>query len=176
MKNSKDTSKEKEISAQDNDLQDAESRIYELGFHIDTGLSKQKVKELFQNIKQSIAKDATVIATGEPQHMELAYTISLMERTGRHDFPESFFGWIAYESIGSIHEQILDMMKNQNDIFRYIDLRTTKEAAEYSAFQHEEKYQNTQRTTLPKEKKIEKKQERETEHKPNPVIENIATT
>ncbi len=175
MKNSKDTAKEKEISAQDNDLQDAELRIYELGFHIDTGLSKQKVKELFQNIKQSIAKDATVIATGEPQHMELAYTISRMERTGRHDFPESFFGWIAYESIGSVHEQILEMMKNQNDIFRYIDLRTTKEAAEYSAFQYEQKYKNTQHTTLSKEK-VDKNKEKEPEHKSESVIENIATT
>ncbi len=175
MKYSKDTAKEKETSAQDNDLQDTELRIYELGFHIDTGLSKQKVKELFQKIKESITKDAKVIATGEPQHITLAYTISRMERTGRHDFPASFFGWIVYESINSVHEQILDMIKNQNDVFRYIDLRTTKEAAEYSAFQHTEKYKNAQRATL-SEEKVDKDQEKEIKHKSKPVIENIATT
>ena len=150
----KDTKKEN-VSNEEHDLDHAEPRVYELGFHIDPDLPKQKIKELFQNIKNNIANEGTVITIGEPHRLRLAYTISRMERTGRHDFSSAFFGWVAYQSDGEAHARIIDMIKEHNDIFRYIDIRTTKEATEHAAIQHEEWYRHAQKQDSQEEEKMD---------------------
>ncbi len=115
----------------------AEPRVYELGFHIDPELSHEDVKRIFQEIKAAAAEAGTVIATNEPEKMQLAYTISHMEHTGRHDFAASFFVWVAYEATSEAHKEVIGAANNEKDIFRFIDLITTKEAALHAAEQYE---------------------------------------
>ncbi len=164
----------KEVSGEESDANHSESRVYELGFHIDPDLPKQKVKELFQGIKNSIADAGTVIAIGEPHRLQLAYTISRMERTGRHDFSSAFFGWVVYQSDGEAHTRVMDMIKEHNDVFRYIDVRTTKEAGEHAAVQHEEWQRRSQKQDVQDEGKTEEVQVRtqESKEKLDTAIEN----
>ena len=151
----KETGKENTPKEED-DLEHTELRAYELGFHIDTELPKQKVKDLFQNLKKSIEDVGTVISVGEPHRITLAYTISLMEHSGRHDFSTSFFGWIAYDANGPAHIKIMEMVKERSDIFRYIDIRTTKEEAQHAATQHEERYRHESKESVSNEEIVEK--------------------
>ncbi len=185
----KETEKEN-ASKEEDDLDYEELRAYELGFHIDAELPKQKVKELFQSLKKSIESVGTVISVGEPHRTTLAYTISLMEHSGRHDFSSSFFGWIAYDANGPAHTKIMEIVKGQSDIFRYIDLRTTKEEAQHAATQHEERYRHESKESVSKSvsngeaigkvqpaeyPKEQKEQTKESKEKLDVAIENAIT-
>lgn len=111
----------------------AEPRVYELGFHIDPELPSEEVKKTYQAIRETIAAAGSIIAEGEPEKIQLAYTISRQDTTGRRDFNSGFFSWIVYEAIGTGHDAVLEMAKEESRIIRYIDLRTTKDAAKHSA-------------------------------------------
>ena len=114
-----------------------ETRTYELGFHIDPELPQEEVKKTYQAIREKIAAAGEVIAEGEPEKIQLAYTISRQDTTGRRDFVSAYFAWIAYEADGEGHETVGAMARGETRIIRFIDLRTTKEAAKHSAEMHE---------------------------------------
>ncbi len=119
------------------DADHAETRVYELGFHIDSDLPAEEAKKTYQSIRAKIAAEGSVVAEGEPQKIQLAYTISRSETAGRRDFDTSFFAWVAYEANGAAHESITEAAREESRIFRFIDLRTTKEEAQHSAEMHE---------------------------------------
>ena len=83
-----------------------ETRVYELGFHLDGELPQEEVKKAYQGIRDRITAVGTVIAEGEPTKVPLAYTISRQETTGRRDFDTAFFCWIAYEADGAGHDDL----------------------------------------------------------------------
>lgn len=114
-----------------------ETRIYELGFHIDPELPQEEVKKTYQGIREQIAAQGTIIAEGEPEKIPLAYTISRSETTGRRDFTTAYFAWIAYEAANEGHAAVGTMALAEKRIIRFIDLRTTVEAAKHSAEMHE---------------------------------------
>ncbi len=129
----------------------AEPRVYELGFHIDPELPQEEVKSLYQAIKDAIAAIGTVIAVGEPEKMQLAYTISRMEHEGRHDFKSSFFTWIAYETNNTGHTTVLETLREETRIFRFIDILTEKEVVEHAAEQRDLRKHTQEKTEETKE-------------------------
>ncbi len=119
------------------DADHAETRVYELGFHIDPELPQEEVKKAYAAVRESITAGGTVIAEGEPQKIPLAYTIFRSEHAGRRDFDSAYFAWIAYEANGPAHEAITSAARENTKLVRFIDLRTTKEGAKHSAEMHE---------------------------------------
>lgn len=119
------------------DQDHAEPRVYELGFHIDGELPEEEVKKVYQAVKDTVSANGTIITEGEAEKVQLAYTISRMEPTGRRDWDAAFFGWIAYEATGEGHEAIVHAASANPRIIRFLDLRTNKEAAKHSAEMHE---------------------------------------
>lgn len=115
----------------------AETRVYELGFHLDGELPQEEVKKVYQGIRDRITAVGSVVAEGEPTKVPLAYTISRQETTGRRDFDSAFFCWIAYEVDGAGHEDIATFVRAESSIIRYLDIRTSKEAAKHAAEMHE---------------------------------------
>jgi ribosomal protein S6 len=112
-----------------------ESRVYELGFHIDPELPQEEVKKTYQSLRE---KASTLVAEGEPQKIPLAYTISQkVQGGGRRDFDTAYFAWFAYEADGPEHEAIIEAAKAESRLIRYIDLRTDKETATHAAEMHE---------------------------------------
>jgi len=114
-----------------------ETRTYELGFHIDPELPQEEVKKTYQAIREKIAAAGEVIAEGEPEKIQLAYTISRQETTGRRDFVSAYFAWIAYEATTEGHGAVLEMAQGEPRLVRFIDVKTTKEAATHAAEMHE---------------------------------------
>jgi ribosomal protein S6 len=112
-----------------------ESRVYELGFHIDPELPQEEVKKTYQSLRE---KASTIVAEGEPQKIPLAYTISQkVQGGGRRDFDSAYFAWFAYEADLAGHEAVLEAAKAESRLLRYIDLRTEKDAAIHAAEMHE---------------------------------------
>jgi len=116
------------------DADHAEMRAYELGFHIDPELTEADAKKIYQTLRDLAG---AIIAEGLPQKIQLAYTVSRTEQSVRRDFDASYFGWFAYDADGAKHEAMLAAAKTEGRIFRFIDLRTTKEEAQHSAEMHE---------------------------------------
>jgi ribosomal protein S6 len=115
----------------------ADMRVYELGFHLDPELSETDAKAAYQAIRGEIASAGSVVAEGEPQKIQLAYTVSRTEQGRRRDFDASWFSWVAYETDGAGHEKIAEVARADKRIFRFLDIRTDKEAAKHSAEMHE---------------------------------------
>ena len=53
------------------------------------------------------------------------------------DFDSAFFCWIAYEADGAGHNDLVEFIKGQSNVIRYLDIRTTKDAAKHAAEMHE---------------------------------------
>ena len=131
--------KEAEIEATDIEMESnhAEPRVYELGFHIDGELPQEDAKKAYQAIKELISSNGTVISEGEAEKIQLAYTISRMEPTGRRDWDTAYFGWIAYEATGEGHDAVLRAAGANSKLVRFLDLRTSKDEAMHAAEMHE---------------------------------------
>ena len=114
-----------------------ETRTYELGFHIDPELPQEEVKKTYQAIREKVAAAGEIIAEGEPEKIALAYTISRQETTGRRDFMSAYFSWIAYDATTEGHDAVLELAKDERRIVRFIDVKTTHEAAKHAAEMHE---------------------------------------
>lgn len=112
--------------------EEAVSRVYELGFHLDPELPTEEVKNAYQAMRAVVENHAALVAEGEPQQVRLAYTISRQETTGRRDFDTAYFSWIAYETSPEGHEAVLAAAKSESRIVRFIDLVTTKETAHHA--------------------------------------------
>ena len=114
-----------------------ENRVYELGFHLDGELPQEDAKKAYDALKGLMEKKGTIVAEGTPEKIQLAYTISRMDTTGRRDFNASYFCWIVYETDGAGHDAVTAAAKAEKRIIRFIDLRTTKDAAKHASEMHE---------------------------------------
>ena len=110
----------------------SEPRVYELGFHLDPELPTEEVKKAYQAIRELIASKGSVVAEGEPEKIQLAYTISRQETTGRRDFDSAYFSWIVYETSADNHAAVIAAANADKHVVRFIDLLTTKDAARHS--------------------------------------------
>ncbi len=115
----------------------AEPRVYELGFHLDPELPSEEVKKAYQAIREIVAGKGTLVAEGEPHMLQLAYTISRQETSGRRDFDSAYFSWIVYEALASAHAEVLTAVSADKRIIRFFDVLTTKDAARHSVEMHE---------------------------------------
>lgn len=110
----------------------SEPRVYELGFHLDPELPTEEAKKAYQEIRKFIEEKGTIVAEGEPEKIQLSYTISRQETSGRRDFSSSYFCWIVYEATPLNHDEVLTSADVDKRIIRFIDLLTTKDAARHS--------------------------------------------
>lgn len=108
------------------------SRVYELGFHIDSELPQEEVKNVYQAVRDHIIARGSLVGEGEPYKLQLAYTLSKDSSSGRRDFNSAFFSWIAYETSVDRHEEILAFVREQRSLIRFIDLVTDKEAVRHA--------------------------------------------
>lgn len=109
------------------------SRVYELGFHLDPELPSEEVKKAYQAVKEVIEAQGSLVAEGEPEKVQLAYTISRQENAGRRDFNSAYFAWVAYETSAENHAKVLEAVGEESRIIRFIDVITDKEAARHAA-------------------------------------------
>ncbi len=111
----------------------ADPRVYELGFHIDPDLTADEAKKAYADLRSVVEGAGTLVAEGEPVKIPLAYTIYRQEQAGRRDFDAAYFCWIAYEADGAGHQKVTEAAAAERRIFRFLDIRSTKEEAQHSA-------------------------------------------
>lgn len=115
----------------------AEARVYELGFHLDPELPVEEMKKAHQAIRVLISSKGAVVAEVEPQKIQLAYTISRQDVSGRRDFNSAYFAWVVYEMTAADHAEIISSVGANKSVIRFIDLVTTKDEARHALEVHE---------------------------------------
>lgn len=126
-----------------------EPRVYEIGFHLDPELPIEEAKKTYQAVRTSITDRGTLVAEGEPQMIQLAYTISRQETAGRRDFNSAYFCWITYETTAPNHAEVISAAGADKRIIRFIDLITTKDIARHAVEMHELSTKSQKRTPDP---------------------------
>lgn len=121
-----------EIGEQEALETEGDIRVYELGFHLDPELPSEEVKSAYRGVRDVISANGTIVAEGEPQMIQLTYTISRQETSGRRDFNSAYFCWIAYETTALQHDKVLAAARAHKYIVRFIDLVTSKDAARHA--------------------------------------------
>lgn len=108
---------------------DAESQVYEIGFHIVSTVEEEKVASEFGLIKSLIEKSGgTIISDEYPKLVELAYEIKKSIEGKNQVFSTAYFGWIKFEmktSNVAVFKEEVDINKN---ILRYLIIKTVKES------------------------------------------------
>lgn len=130
----------------------SEPRVYEIGFHLDPELPTEEVKKAYQAILELITSKSTIVALGEPEKIQLSYTISRQgasDAPGRRDFDSAYFSWIVYETSAENHADVLTAASADKRIIRFIDLLTTKDAARHSVEMRELSLKTPERTKEP---------------------------
>jgi|SRR3989344_3336324 len=127
----------------------SESRVYELGFHLDPELSVEEAKKAYQTTRDLISEKGALVAEGEPQMINLAYTISRQETAGRRDFDSAYFSWIAYEATPEHHAEIISATGADKRVIRFIDLLTDKDVARHAVEMQELSAKSQKRTLDP---------------------------
>jgi ribosomal protein S6 len=113
-------------------MEQGDTKVYEVGFHIDPNLSETDVKKTYEDVKALLGKKGSLVAEGVSRRVQLSYTISRMEEQGRQDFDSAYFAWVAYEGSGEDQPFIEEALREDKRIIRFILVKTTREAVKYA--------------------------------------------
>lgn len=116
------------VKEMETDTEDGAARIYEVGYTIVPTVKEEDVEKIVGGIRSAIEKaGGSFIAEGAPSLIRLAYEMSAREggKTLEHD--RGYFGWIKFEAAVSIARDVEQLLKNAENIMRYIVFRTVRE-------------------------------------------------
>ncbi len=108
--------------------QEKDSRVYELAYLFVPLLTEETVAASFGNLKALLEKHgATFIGEEMPKMMDLAYQMSRIIENKKTWFDNGYFGWIKFEIDPSELAAIEEVLKRDEQIIRYMTLKTVRE-------------------------------------------------
>ncbi len=121
-------SEEKEV-LEDDVLDEAESQIYEIGFHLVPLLAQEQVGGEASKMKALVEKFKGAIISDEmPKLRPLAYDISKMIGGKKHTFDKAYFGSIKFELPSDKIASVEEALKSDENILRFLLIKTVRES------------------------------------------------
>jgi len=111
-----------------------EEKIYEIGYHLISSIAEESVPKETDKIKEYLAKEkAAIISEGAAKLRPLAYSIKKSFQGTYKVFDKAYFGFIKFElpEEGEV-TKIDEKLKNNENILRYIVVKTARENTMYS--------------------------------------------
>ena len=116
------------IETQDVAQEAAESRIYEVGYHIIPTVKEEDLDAVVGKIRAIIEKaGGSFIAEGAPVAMKLSYPMSIRENERHTEYDHSYFGWLKFEAPAEAALELEKALKTDIQILRHIVFRTVRE-------------------------------------------------
>ena len=109
-------------------------KIYEVGYHIISSVAEENISAEVAKVKAYLAKEkAIILSEEEPKLRPLAYNIKKATGGIYKTYDKAYFGFIKFElgEEGDI-TKIDEKMKANENILRYIVLKTVRENTMYS--------------------------------------------
>jgi ribosomal protein S6 len=117
-----------ELDIESVDVDDAEPRIYEVGYHIIPSVTEEGVSAEEASIKSVIEKNGGIVISGEtPRLMELAYTIERVTESKREKFDTAYFGWVKFEIDPAQIAVLKEAFDTNRKILRSLMITTVRE-------------------------------------------------
>ena len=120
---------EEQESSIEIETDDAETQVYEVGFHIVPSVEENDLAEEVSAIKSLIEKREGVFVSDEaPKLINLAYTIAKDIEGKKYKFNTAYFGWIKFEMNTNNIAFVKEGMDANKNILRYLIIKTVKES------------------------------------------------
>ena len=110
-----------------------DSRVYEVSYIFDNRLDENTALAKADALKQSIATlEGSFVSEETPYLRELAYEMIRVINNINVRFTEGYFGWIKFEMPADKVREFDKMLKSDEEIVRYIVVKTVKENTVYT--------------------------------------------
>ncbi len=105
----------------------AEAASYEFAFHILPTVAEGEVANVFQNLKDIIAKNGGSLTVEEnPARVELEYEIIKYLEGRNRKFTSAYFGWIRFTAEPAAIEELTESIEGVKEILRHLMIRLSK--------------------------------------------------
>lgn len=110
------------------EAEDANSKIYELGYLLVPTIKEEDVGVYYGNLKELVASlGGELISDEMPKMINLAYSIQKITSNVRSKFTTAYFGWTKF---GMSPKKVLELKKRidlDSNFIRFLILKTVKE-------------------------------------------------
>jgi len=117
-----------EIRDENEILEDANSRVYEVGYLLAPSIPEEDLPVLYGNLKELVASMGGVIISDEmPKLISLAYVMAKVVGSVRNKFNTAYFGWIKFTMDS---DKVLGLKKKLDldpNFIRFLILKTVRE-------------------------------------------------
>lgn len=102
--------------------------VYEVSYLLLPSLAVEQVPAKAESVKEILTSAGGVVVSGEtPVLIDLAYPMTKVVSTVRHKVSTGYFGWLKFEMDASGVEVVKKNLDADNDILRYLIIKTVKE-------------------------------------------------
>jgi ribosomal protein S6 len=102
--------------------------VYEVSYLLLPSLAVEQVPAKADSVKAILTSAGGVVLGGEtPVLIDLAYSMTKVVSTVRHKVSTGYFGWMKFEMDASGMEVVKKNLDADNDILRYLIIKTVKE-------------------------------------------------
>ncbi len=127
------------------ETQENDGRVYELAYLFVPTLAEETVSASFGNLKALLGEHgASFISEELPKMMDLAYRMNRTIDNKKTWFENAYFGWIKFEIDPSEIATIEGKLKRDEQIIRFMTLKTVKENTIASKKPHREYRRKTE--------------------------------
>ena len=105
-----------------------EGKVYEISYILDNRLEEGKALEKSDAFKKDIASlEGSFISEETPYVRELSYEMIRVVNNVNVRFTEGYFGWVKFEMIPSKIEELDKKLKLDEEVVRFLILKTVKD-------------------------------------------------
>ncbi len=116
-----------EAETQEN-MDDADARVYEIGAHIIPTLGEEGAKEAFDALRDRVMKaGGAIIAEEAPTLLTLAYKMRKDIDRKRYTYTTAYFGWVKFEAAPEAAHALKATLEDDRNVLRAILIKTTRE-------------------------------------------------
>jgi ribosomal protein S6 len=104
-----------------------EGKVYEISYILDGRLDESRAAEKAEAFKKDIASlEGSFISEETPYVRELSYEMTRVVNNVNVRFTEGYFGWVKFEMIPSKVEELDKKLKLDEEVVRFLVLKTVK--------------------------------------------------
>ncbi len=108
--------------------EDTNTRFYEVGFLLTPSVAETEVEKEVAALKGAIEKaGGQVHSEGNPEYIDLAYTMEKTVGSKKYKYSQGYFGWIKFESDPETIAPLTKALDGNLSLIRYILVKTNVE-------------------------------------------------
>ncbi len=107
-------------------MSEKNTRLYELGFVLVPTTAEPEVPAKVEALKQAIiALEGAVTNEGNPEFIDLAYTMEQTVGSKKNKYSQGYFGWVKFDLAPEALADLKKVLDGNADLVRYILVKTS---------------------------------------------------